>query len=299
MKLENVGTFVAIADAGSLAAAARRADLSRSVVSERLSELERSLGAQLVQRTSRKLSLTGDGLAFLERARRILAEAEAARTELAERRGELAGGLRISAPVSFGTLHLGRALFPFLRDHPRIRLTLDLDDRFVDVLGDGYDAVIRHSRISDTRVIAKKIAASRRHFVASPEYLRRNGTPRSLAELESHAGILYAHRDSDWRLRAGRRHVVVRPERAFHVNNGVMMREAAVAGLGVALLPAFLVQHELSKRALALLDVGATPETADVFVAYASARAASAKLRALVEYLRAAFGNPPHWERTS
>src|SRR4051794_12402519 len=124
MKLDNVGTFVAIADAGSVSAAARRTDLSKSVVSERLAELERSLGAQLVQRTSRKLSLTGEGAAFLVRARRILAEADAARSEIAEGRGELAGALRISAPVSFGTLHLGRALFPFLRAHPRIQLTL-------------------------------------------------------------------------------------------------------------------------------------------------------------------------------
>jgi DNA-binding transcriptional LysR family regulator len=296
MKLENMATFVAIADAGSLSAAARRSDLSKSVVSERLSELERSLGAQLVQRSSRKLSLTGDGIAFLARARRILEETQAARTELAERRGELAGPLRISAPVSFGTLHLGRVLFPFVRAHPRVQLTLELDDRLVDVLADGYDAVIRHSRIEDARLIAKRIAASRRHFVASPEYLRRNGTPRTVAELEGHAGILYSHRDADWRLRAGRGHFVVRPERGLRVNNGVMMRDAAVAGLGIALLPSFLLQHELSKRLLAKIELDATPDGAEVFVAYPGTRVASAKIRALVECLRTGFGNPPYWE---
>ncbi|HZZ91234.1 MAG TPA: LysR substrate-binding domain-containing protein [Usitatibacter sp.] len=293
MKLENVGTFVAIADAGSLSAAARAANLSKSVVSERLAELERSLGAQLVQRTSRKLSLTGDGMAFLARARRILAEADAARAELSERRGELAGPLRISAPVSFGTLHLGRALFPFLRAHPRIELTLELDDQRVDVLGQGYDAVIRHSRIADARVIAKRIASSERYFVASPEYLRRHGLPRSPTELASHTGILYTLRDPDWRLRVGHKHVVVRPERCLRLNNGMMMRDAAVAGLGIALVGSFLVQQELSKRLLTRIDVGGTPESAEVFVAYASSRAASAKIRALVECLRGAFGDPP------
>ena len=296
MKFESVSTFVAIVDAGSLSAAARRADLSKSVVSERLAELERSVGARLVQRTSRKLSLTGEGRAFLERARRILAEVQAARTELAEARGVLSGPLRISAPVSFGTLHLGRAIFPFLREHPGIQLTLDLDDRFVDVLGDGYDAVIRHSRVRDARVVVRKVAASRRLFVASPEYLKRNGTPRSVEDLESHTGILYTHREADWRLRVGKRHVVVRPSRSVRLNNGIMMRDAAVAGLGITLLASFIPQHELANRQLTQVDVRGSPDDAEVFVAYPGGRAASAKIRALVECLRTSFGNPPYWE---
>jgi DNA-binding transcriptional LysR family regulator len=296
MKMDSVAAFVAIAEAGSVSAAARALDLSKSVVSERLAELERSLGATLVQRTTRKLALTGDGTLFLARAQRILSEAREARSELAERRGELAGPLRISAPVSFGTLHLGRALYPFLRAHPGIQLTLELEDRLVDVVGGGYDAVIRHSRIADARVIAKKVAASRRHLVASPEYLRRHGTPTSVTELQSHAAILYTIREADWRLRTPRGEVVVRPERCLRVNNGVMMRDAAVAGLGIALLPTFLLQHELAKGLLSVVDVGAAPESADVLVAYAAAPTASAKIKALVESLREAFGNPPYWE---
>jgi DNA-binding transcriptional LysR family regulator len=296
MKLESVGTFVAIAEAGSVSGAARAQGLSKSVVSERLAELERSLGAQLVQRTSRKLALTGDGGAFLARAHRILGEAAAARAEIAERRGELAGPMRISAPVSFGTLHLGPTLYPFLLAHPRIQLTLDLDDRFVDVAGDGYDAVIRHGRMADSRVIAKKVAASRRHLVASPAYLKRHGTPRSVAELQSHAAILYTPRDADWRLRTAKGEVVVRPERGLRVNNGIMMRDAAIAGLGIALLPTFMMQHALARRQLEIVDVGAHTESADVFVVYPSARAASAKVAALVESLRDAFGSPPYWE---
>ena len=133
MKLEGIAAFLAIVEAGSVSGAGRELNLSKSVVSERLSELERSLGAHLVQRTTRKLSITAEGSAFLERARRILQEAADARSEIAERRGELVGPLRISAPVSFGTLHLGRALHPFLLANPGIQLTLDLDDRFVDV----------------------------------------------------------------------------------------------------------------------------------------------------------------------
>lgn len=295
MKLEGVAAFVATADAGSLTGAARQLELSKSAISERLAELERSLGAQLVQRTTRKLALTEDGVSFLARARRIVSEAEQARAEIAERQSEPAGPLRISAPVSFGTLHLGRALFPFLRANPRIRLTLDLDDRFVDVVGDGYDAVVRHSRIADARVIVKKLGASRRYLVASPDYLRRQGVPASIEALQQHSAILYAYRDADWRLKVARREVVVRPERCLRVNNGIMMRDAAVAGLGIALLPTFLLQHELSKGMLKIVDVGAATESAEVFVAYPTARA-SAKLRALVDWLRRSFGTPPSWE---
>src|SRR5271156_4787558 len=131
LKLESIVAFVTVAEAGSISEAARRLQISKSVASERLAELERSLGATLVHRTTRKLSLTEDGTAFLERAKRILREVADATAEVSERRGELAGPLRISAPVSFGILHLAPALNSFLSQNPRIELSVDLDDRFV------------------------------------------------------------------------------------------------------------------------------------------------------------------------
>lgn len=285
MRLEGIATFVAIVEAGSLSAAGRQLNVSRSVVSERLKELERSLGASLVQRTTRKFAVTAEGDAFIQRARRILREAAEARSEIAERRGSLAGPLRISAPVSFGTLHLGRALYPFLLANPGIQLTLDLDDRFVDVVAGGYDAVIRHGKVVDARVIVKRIAASRRHLVASPAYLKRHGVPRTVADLEGHAAILYAIRDADWRFKVGREFVVVRPARCLLVNNGLIMRDAALAGLGITLLPHFISAPEIARDTLRIVDVGGTTEAADIFVAYPAGRA-SAKVRAMVEALR-------------
>src|SRR5262245_29647484 len=162
LKLESIEAFVTIAEAGSISEAARRLSLSKSVVSERLAELERSLAARLVQRTTRKMSLSEDGLAFLERSRRILREASEAKAELAARRGALVGPLRLSAPVSFGILHLGPALYRFLDANPGIELSLDLEDRFVDVEADGYDAVVRHGPVRDSRLIAKRLASSAR-----------------------------------------------------------------------------------------------------------------------------------------
>jgi DNA-binding transcriptional LysR family regulator len=164
------------------------------VVSERLAELERSLGARLVQRTTRKMSLTEDGLAFLDRGRRILRDTLDATAEIAERRGALVGPLRISGPVSFGSLHLGPAIYSFLGQNPGIKLTPDVDDRFVDIASDGYDAVIRHGPISDGRLIVKKLVSSRRMLVASPAYLAAHGAPHSLAELEEQRAILHANR---------------------------------------------------------------------------------------------------------
>ncbi len=296
MKFEGIAAFLAIVEAGSVSGAGRELNLSKSVVSERLTELERSLGAHLVQRTTRKLSITAQGDAFLDRARRILQEAADARSEIAERRGALVGPLRISAPVSFGTLHLGRALHPFLLANPGIQLTLDLDDRFVDVAADGFDAVIRHGNVADARVIARRIATSKRHFVASPAYLKKHGVARSPVELEGHMAVLYSNRDADWRLKVARGHLVVRPTRFLRVNNGLVMRDAAVAGVGIALLPTFLVGTELARGTLKTIDVGAATESADIFVAYPTARGASAKVRALIETLKGAFGNPPYWE---
>ena len=298
MKFDGIAAFVAIEAAGSVSGAARRLDLPKSVVSERLTELERSLGATLLQRTTRSLSLTAEGAAFLERARRILQEAADARNEISERRGHLSGPLRISAPVSFGMLHLGRVLHPFLIANPGIQLDLELDDRFVDIAAGGFDAVIRHGNVADARIVARRIAASKRYLVASPRYLRKHGSPRTPAELEGHMGILYANRDADWRLKSARETVVVHPVRALRVNNGLVMRDAAVAGLGIALLPAFLVGPELARGALEIVDAGAATEGADIFVAYPRARSPSAKVRSLVDALKAAFEGQVDWDGT-
>lgn len=296
MKLEGIETFVAIAERGSLSEAARILGLSRSVVSERLAELERAVGARLIQRTTRRMTLTEDGRIFLARAHRITHEVDEARSELAERRGELVCALRLSAPVGFGYLHLGPALYPFLARHPEIELTLELDDRFVDVETAGYDAVIRHGPVRDRWLVAIRLARTRRVLVASPAYLAENGAPTSLAELEQCAAILYTNRVSDWRFGAGDGAASLQPRRALRVNNGLIMRDAALAGLGVTLLPTFFVHQEIEAGALRIIDVGCEPEPAEIHVAYPKAQPPSAKLRALIDHLRIAFGSPPYWD---
>lgn len=297
LKLDGIATFVAIAEAGSLSEAARRLHLSKSVVSDRLAELEQNLGATLLHRSARRLTLTEDGTAFLERATRITREVEEAVADMAERRGTLAGPLRISAPVTFGRMHLGPAIYPFLARHPEIELALDLDDRRVEAGADSYDAVLRHGPIADSRLVAWTLAPSRRVLVAAPDYLARHGSPASLAELDGHAGIFYTNRGAaDWRFGGPQGNLSVRARAALRVNNGDMMRDAALAGLGIALLPLFIAGAEIRDGRLKIVDVGLQPEAEFIYLAHPEGRRPSAKLRAFADCLRQAFGEPPYWE---
>lgn len=297
MKLDGIAAFVATAEAGSIISASRRLGLAKSVVSERLAELERAVGARLIQRTTRRLSLTENGQTFLPRAQRILREAEEASAELAARSGRLAGPLRLSAPMSFGVLHLGPAIARFLQAHPEIEVSLELDDRFVDAAAEGFDAVLRHGAVGDTRLIARRLAASRRLLVASPAYVAAHGAPRTVEELARRPGILYANRGGDWRFATPGGWSVVRPRAALRVNNGLVMRDAAVAGLGLTLLPSFMVYEALRDGTLVALDVGAEAEGAELFITYARDHGASAKIQALADSLRQSFGDPPYWDR--
>jgi DNA-binding transcriptional LysR family regulator len=285
IKFESILAFASIAEAGSVTGAARRLAISKSVVSERLTELERLLGAKLVRRSTRRLSLTDEGNTFYERAKRILREVESAASELAERRGALTGSLRISGPVSFGSLN------------PGIELTLELEDRFVDIMGEGYDAIVRHGPVHDDRIIVKRLSASRRLLVASPDYLKRYGKPVTLEELGQHRGIIYGNRGAlDWRFRVNRKFAIARPPVALRVNNGLLMRDAAAAGLGIALLPTFLLQIPLKNRTLKVLDVGAEAEGATIYIAYPEHLRSSGKIRALTAWLQKSFGDPPYWD---
>jgi len=298
VKLEGVTAFVSVIESGSISLAARRLRLSKSVVSERLSDLERDLGAKLVQRTTRKLSLTEDGAAFYERAARILREIEDARADLQERQGTLAGALRLSVPVTFGRMHVGPALYGFLAAHPKLEVTLVLDDLRVDAAAEGYDAVIRHGAVDDSRLTAWRLAPSRRVLCASPAYLARCRAPATIADLKDHDALVYTNRGvADWTLIGPDGPEVVRPHVKLQANNGDLLRDAALAGLGISLLPLFAVGPALAAKQLVAIDVGLQPAAEVIYMAHPDGRMASAKLRSLADHLRKSFGDPPYWEQ--
>lgn len=296
LKLDGIVSFVTVAECGSISEAARRLNLSKSVVSERLAEVERVLGATLLHRTTRKLSLTEDGAVFLERAARIVRAVEEAGAEMSERRGTLVGSLRIAAPVTFGRMHLGPALYPFLARHPQLELTLDLDDRRVDAAADGFDAVVRHGRIDDSRLVAWPLATSQRLLLASPQYLAAHGVPRTPEELQGHRGIFYTNRGvADWRFEGAAEAKIVRARTALRVNNGDMMRDAAIAGLGITLLPTFIAATAIRSGELQVIDIGVQAEPEHIYIAHTEGRHASAKLREFAACLRETFGDPAYW----
>ncbi|MBE1528045.1 DNA-binding transcriptional LysR family regulator [Sphingopyxis sp. OAS728] len=297
IRIEGIAAFVATVEHGSISGAARQLRLSKSVVSERLAELERSLGSALLHRTTRRLSLTEDGSAFLPRAQRITRDVVEAAADIAERRGTLAGALRIAAPVTFGHMHLGPALYPFLKSHPEIQLTLDLDDRRIDVASSGHDAIIRQGVIDDTRLIVWKLAKSRRILVASAAYLAEYGTPTCLQDLRNHRGIFYTNRGaSDWHFRTDDGPVSIQAKQALGVNNGDMIRDAVTAGLGIAMLPAFIAGPAIKAGKLVAIPIAIAPDEEWIYMAHSQGRDPSAKLRALRDHLKATFGDPPYWE---
>ena len=296
MKLDGVSAFVTVVNTGSISEAARQLRLSKSAVSERLSELERALDANLIQRNSRQLALTEDGAAFLERAKRIVAEAEEAANEMARRRGEVAGPLRIACPRGLADTHMAAAIFSFMERYPDITATVDADDRMVDAAS-GFDAIVRISGAELPKLAQQTITISRRYLVAAPSYLARFGRPESIEDLTRHKAIHYMERNpDDWSFRVDNDLVVARVEPRLRVSSCYAMRDAAIAGLGIASLPTFHCADGVKSGALEILDVGADDDVTPITLAYQNGVRPSAKLTALIDHLKRVFGNPPYWD---
>lgn len=296
MKLDGVAAFVTVAKAGSISEAARQLRLSKSAVSERLSELERALDANLIHRNSRQFALTEDGTAFLERAKRIVAEAEDAANELASRRGDVAGPLRIACPRGFADTHLAAAIFSFMERYPAVSATVDADDRLVDATA-GFDAIIRISGAELPKLAMQTITISRRYLVAAPSYLAQFGKPTSVDDLANHKAIHYMERNpDDWSFRVANDLVVARVAPRLRVSSCLAMRDAAVAGLGIASLPTFHCHEGIKAGALEILDVGVDDDVTPITLAYQNGVKPSAKLTALIDHLQRVFGNPPDWD---
>lgn len=296
MKLDGIIAFVTVTDCGSINEAARQLRLSKSTVSERLTELEHALGAKLMSRSSRQFALTEDGAALLERARRIVAETREAREDLARRRGEVSGPLRIAVPRAFGDLHLGPVLYDFMDRYPDVTVTADFDDRISD-LSSAFDALVRIAPAELPKLAVEQLTISRRTLVAAPAYLDRYGRPTTVNELEHHKAVHYMDRGpDDWTFRAEIERVVARVAPRLRVTSCYAMRDAAIAGLGIAWLPTFHSAQAIKAGALEILDIGVEADVTPITIAYRHGPGPSVKLRALIDHLKLAFGDPPYWD---
>ena len=289
--------FVEVVDQGSFTHAADRLGVSKSFVSKQISALEDHLGVRLLNRTTRKIATTDAGLAFYERARRILDDIDEAERAVMQLNTAPRGTLKISAPMTFGLQYLTPIATQFMCENDELTIDVDFSDRQVDVIDEGFDLAIRIGNLADSSFIAKKIADIRLVVCASPEYLERFGRPQKPADLASHKCMHYAYQASPntWRFESEEGEVVhVAVEGRFRANNGVALQEAARRGLGICILPDFIANEDLKRGTLVEVLSEWMPENRAIWALYPHNRHLSAKVRLFIDYLADQL-NPTPW----
>jgi DNA-binding transcriptional LysR family regulator len=297
-KLTCIRALTKVIQHGGFAAAAREMRLSRSAVSKYVIELEQALGVQLLNRTTRSASPTANGLAYYERCVAILADLDEADLAVSSAQAEPRGTLRVNAPMSFGTLHLGRAIGAFMEQHPEVQIQLILSDELVDPVQEGFDVTLRIADLPSSSLIARKIAPARRVVCAAPAYLKRRGIPAHPADLRDHNCLSYGHlaTGNQWKLTgADGDHWIAVPW-TLCTNNAEVLRDAAVAGQGIALLPTFITGADLQTGRLATILADYQAPEMSIYVIYPPTRHLSAKVRVFIDFLVERFAGRPYWD---
>ncbi len=303
-RLREMEAFVAVVNQGGFTDAAEKLGLSKSAISKHVSSLEERLGARLLNRTTRRVSPTEIGLNYFDRALKVLAEAYAADDFVTSMQSAPRGSLRISAPMSFGTSHLTGAVNGFLEEYPDVSINMTMDDRFVEIVAEGFDLAVRIGRMEDSQLKARKLSETQLSIVASPEYLKANGTPKTLDELTRHNLLHYSNysNGNTWRvmsltgeerqIRAGGR---------FTANNGDTLMQAAERGLGLVMLPCFIVSSSIKAGRLVRVLDDLPQQTVGIYAVYPPGKYVQPKLRAFIDYLAEYFKDlgPMAWEKAA
>lgn len=284
-------TFVQVVDAGSFIGATEPLEMSKAAVSRYVGELEARLGVRLLNRTTRKLSLTDEGELFYARCKDLLSGVDAAESEITSRTGEAIGLLRVSAPVSFGILHLGDVWAAFKSRHPKVTFDVTLSDRVVDIVEEGFDLAIRISRLQSSSLISRKLASTRMVACASPHYLARHGWPQHPAELVSHSIMAYSHwaTHDEWQFDGPQGPVMVRNTPCIRTNSGDICRASALAHEGIVLQPTFLVGPDLEAGTLVELFPQYRAMELGIYAVYGSRKHVAPKVRLLIDFLAQRF----------
>ncbi|AYM08257.1 LysR family transcriptional regulator [Agrobacterium radiobacter] len=290
MDIEDIRTFVEVADAGGVTAAALRLGISKSMVSRRLVRLEAELGVQLLARSTRGASLTEEGATFRDYAARISAEIDVARETILPA-GELRGRLRIAAPLSFGPTHFALVIAQMARRHPQLQIQTCYTDRFVDLIAEGYDCAIRVGTLPDSNLVARRVGPLYGIFVASPDYIKVHGSPETPEELVTHQALMQG--TETWQVMDGDKVITLRPQGRFKADNGVALAVAAAAGLGVAVLPYDLVKNYLASGELVQVMKRHPPPPAGIYVVRPPGQHPVRKIRVLTEMLIECFDHGP------
>jgi len=289
-QFEDMRIFATTVEAQSFTAAADKLGLSKQFVSRRVMALEGRLGVRLLVRTTRKLTVTELGRAYFERIQKILAEVAETEEAISSQNAGPRGSLRISAPMSFGTLHLGPVIPKFLQRYPDVSIELELNDRTVDLVGEGYDMAMRIGVLSDSSLIARRITPFNLVACCAPEYLRRRGTPVTPNDLKEHECLLYGHAKTvEWQFKINGRTRGIPVTGRLRVNNGELVRDAALAGLGIAVLPTFIVGEALKRGELVTILDDYLSADGGVYAIYPQHRQSSTALRVFVDFLYETF----------
>ena len=299
MDLTAMEVFARVVEARSFSGAARRLGMSKSVVSKHITRMERTLGVRLLNRTTRRLSLTEVGSTFYERCAQIVAQAEEAELIATRSHSEPRGLLKVNVPVAFGVRHIAPALAEFSAPYPELRIDMTLNDRAVDLAEEGYDVAMHIAERLDGALISRRLAPIRRTVCATPEYWRRHGKPETPHDLVRHNCLVYSYLNvqNEWCFTGHGEDIRVPISGNLRVNNENALWQAALGGLGVVLLPTFIAGEDLQSGALeAALSEYAVPATS-LYAVYLPNRHLSPKVRALIDFFVERFAPQPYWDR--
>ncbi len=293
-KFQEMRSFVAVVDAGSFVRAAEALSVSKAAVSRYVSELEARLGVRLLQRTTRRLSLTAEGEVFHARCQTLLADVDEAEAEITSRSGDARGLLKINVPVSFGILHLAPLWGEFIRRQPNVSFDVTLADRVVDLVEEGYDLAVRIARLPSSTLISRKLSATRLVVCASPKYLKRAGTPKVPQDLARHTVLAYSllTGGDEWHFAGPDGPVSVKTAPCLRTNSGDTCRAAALNHQGVVMQPSFMVSADLAAGTLVELMPRYRGIELGIYAVYPTRKHVAPKVRLLIDFLAESFRQP-------
>ncbi|SFU65713.1 LysR family transcriptional regulator [Halomonas korlensis] len=297
-RLTAMRAFVTVVAEGAFTRAAERLDTSPQLVSKYVSQLEQHLGVRLLNRTTRRIHLTEAGSAYHQRAQQVLIEIDDMENQLDDLQTQAQGLLRISAPVSFAIRHLAPLLSDFQKAHPAVGIDLQLNDRKVDIVEEGFDIAMRIGRLKSSSLVAKRIAPIRLVMCASPHYLETHGIPEDPQDLSGHRYLRYSYMEESrepalkWLRHNSGSHLS-----EMTSNNGDVLVEAAIAGAGIALQPTFISGRAIKQGKLQVVLPTHEPEPLGLYAVYAHRQLLASKVRHFVDFMEGYFGDPPYWDR--
>jgi DNA-binding transcriptional LysR family regulator len=298
--LNDMVTFARVVEAGGFSEAARQMGVSKSGVSKSIAKLELSLGVRLLNRSTRGLSLTEIGAAFHEHCIRITEEAAQAAEVVGRLQSEPRGVLRVTAPVAFGRLHVAPAVAEYLSRYPRLKLDMTITDRMVDLVSEGYDVAIRIRREPSLHVVARELAPVRRVVCATPDYFERRGIPTVPHDLTEHNCLHYTHfgTQGEWRFQSAGGEIVVPVKGSLRIDDDDTLAQAVLSGLGIAMLPTFIIGRELQAGRLRSVLSDYVPLERRIYAVHLPNVRLPVKIRAFIDFLQDRFGPEPYWDRT-